>query len=252
MKFQQPPAPNTPPKEANELEMAVYQYQVKAHEFHTKRHQAAPANETKQQREKRIAEWEEIRAHLEDQRMKVNMLADLEKKLEDYRKKAWGKTRRELLDEKYHPTNDLAKNLAANKEPQPSMKHTPHHIIPGKGRWIQDLLFNVRLKLHDCNIGINDPLNGVWLIRQRDHHGQKVTPDFATHPDTFGWNYEHWIVTQLRYLPTAPPNDNEYQVTANNFSPFMARLAWIKNSLKTGKYPIKITESKDPTWDGKL
>ncbi len=252
MKVQQPAAPNSPPKEANALEMAVYQYQTKAHEFHSDRHKAAPLNETQKQRGKRISEWEEISSYLERERMRVSTLANIEQQLEVYRKKAWGKTRMELMKEKYHPTNDLTKNLTANGEPKPTMRHSPHHIIPGTGRWMQNILCNVRLKLHSCGIGINDPFNGVWLIRKRDDHGHGTTPDSAAHPDTYGYNYEHWIVTQLQFLSVTPSKKNEYQTIANNNSPFVAKLMVIKNDIKNGTYPKKITESKDKSWNGHL
>lgn len=251
MKYQQPAAPNSPPKEANALEMAVYDYQKKAHEFHLKRCKSAPVNETAEQREKRIAEWDEISSYLEQERLKVSTLADIEQQLEEYRKKAWGKSRAELMKEKYHRNSVLPKNLAANGEPKPTMKHSAHHIVPGTGRWMQNLLYQVRLKLHSCGIGINDPLNGVWLIQDRDHHGHGTTQHSAKHPDTYGWNYEHWIITQLRFLSVTPPNKNEYQTTPNNNSPFVARLIMLKSDLKNGAYPIKITEGKDISWDGK-
>lgn len=246
MKFQQPPAPNSPPKEANALELAIYNYEQRAHSFHSKRHTLAKKNETAEQREARIKEWNSIRRHLNNEKAKIKLLSKLEQKLELYRKEAWGKSRSERLAEKYHPTYTLARNLVASAEPKPSKSHQAHHIIPGKGR--HDLMSFVRINLADCGIGVNDPFNGAWLPKIANHY---MTPNATEHSKTFNWNYEQWVVKNLISQSVEPPRKNEFQTSLNNHSPFVYRLKWIKTQLISGKVPAKIGMNKDPNWDGK-
>ncbi len=149
------------------------------------------------------------------------------------------------MDEKYHPTRVLARNLTANCEPKPSMRHQPHHIIPGGGR--HENMEDIRLMLFDCGIGINDPFNGVWL---GDETVQYLTPDATRHSDTFGWNYEQWVWAQLQNRSTEPPNPNNYQTSLNNESPFVKRLRYLKRKLKSGTVPEKVGMEKDPSWSG--
>ncbi|MCX2842461.1 hypothetical protein OQJ59_12600 [Microbulbifer thermotolerans] len=76
------------------------------------------------------------------------MLADLQAKLGSYRKACKTKSSGQLLKEKNHPTDDLAKHLTAIAESKPSRNHDAHHIIMGKDRWQKQKLMISRLNLH--------------------------------------------------------------------------------------------------------
>lgn len=241
MKYEQPPAPNAPPKAATALEMAIYNFEKKCDEYHAKKCVPPVTKETPEQQEKRIKEWSEARDFLERERLKINTLASMEAGLAKYRTELGILTSSERLErmrkEKHHPTKVLAKHMTAEGEPKPSKQHAAHHIIPGKGRWMQDRMTDIRLRMHLSGIRINDPRNGVWLPSTKDSKGHWATPDSPTHKSIHGINYETWLTARLNRVPTG--------------AVFETKLKTIKLNIKNGTYPIKIEQAKDSSWNGR-
>ena len=94
------------------------------------------------------------------------------------------------------------------------------------------------MTLHTFCIGINDPLNGVWLRNHPKNESYDwATPSSPSHSSIHRHNYEQWIGTQLGVR-----NITEQQ--------FLAKLRIIKVQLKTGTHPSKVLEKKDTTWSG--
>lgn len=241
MRLEQPSAPDAPPKAATALELAIYEFEKKCDAHHATMCLPTPANETPQEREKRLRDWHEAREHLERERRRINTLANIEDGLLEYRKEfnvlTSSQRLAQMTQEQHHPTTLLAKHLTATGEPKPSKQHAAHHIVPGKGRWKQSKLLLVRLKLHQSGIRINDPRNGLWLPNLKKDKGHWATPQLPVHKSVHGINYEQWVSTELGFIPTG--------------TPFEHKLRGIKTNLKNGVYPIKIEESKDPDWSGK-
>ncbi|WP_428818812.1 AHH domain-containing protein [Microbulbifer sp. MCCC 1A16149] len=236
-RFEQPRAPEAPPKYATPFEMAVYEYEKLAHSYHKSRADSARKNESEKSRKQREAEWEATRLHLKKERIRLKSMAGLQAELDAYRAEAAGKSEMALAKEKHHPTRKLEKNMAAADEPKPSPAHVAHHIIPGKGRWIQAAILDVRLSLHEHGVGINDPLNGIYLPDNKDSRHHWATPKAPVHKELHCWNYEHWIVGAL-------PDTLKKNA-------FMNRLSVIKRQLREGTHPPEIVQKKDANWKPK-
>lgn len=241
MYYEQPPAPEAPPKAATALETAIYEFERKCDKYHGLESTPAPDGETKEQRDKRLKSWNEAREFLARERLQINTLASIEAGLKKYREELNILTSSERLEkmrkEKHHPARKLAKNLVAGGEPKPSVHHVAHHIIPGKGRWRQTQLVDIRLQLHLSNIRINDSKNGLWLSEPKESKGHWATPDSPAHKTIHGTNYEVWIVAQLGRIPAGKI--------------FEAKLRSLKHKMKDGTYPVKIEQPKDSEWDGR-
>jgi len=233
-RYEQPRAPEAPPKYATPFEMAVYEYEKKAHEYHEAIADGVPPNESDTARKERIEAWEATREHLRKERLRLKSLARLHSDLDEYRREASGKTDVDLLREPHHPTKILARNLAAVNEPQPSPDHVAHHIVPGKGRWIQAAILDVRLTLHEYGVGINDPINGIFLPNKKKSRGHWATPKAPVHKELHGWNYERWVSGSLPDTLKKPT--------------FLKRLEIIKNQLRDGAHPPEIVLPKDANW----
>ncbi len=175
--------------------------------------------------------------HLKKERIRIAAIASLQHDLEDYRAGNLSEDVDDMASEKHHPTKKLANNLRAVNEPKPSLNHDPHHIIMGKGRWQAMQMMNARLTLHIHGIGINDPINGVWLPRNKKDKGHLTTPKAPAHKVIHRFNYETWISYNLGSV------DIPEHVFRN-------RLKAIKHGLKYGGYPLKIIEKKDKNWIG--
>ncbi|MCX2782246.1 AHH domain-containing protein [Microbulbifer thermotolerans] len=140
------------------------------------------------------------------------------------------------MKESHHPTDDLVTHMAAVGEPKPSPYHDAHHIIPGKGRWLQEEIAQARANMHLAGIGIQDPRNGIFLPRTKAHKGHWSAPKAPAHKEIHRYNYETWIFDKFQF--ELPP------------LAFEAELLIVKTQLKTGGHPKKILEPKDPGWDG--
>ncbi|WP_078085888.1 AHH domain-containing protein [Microbulbifer mangrovi] len=160
-------------------------------------------------------------------RIRLKSQAGLQAELDVYRAQAASKAASgldaELTAEKHHRTRVLMKNLAAVDEPRPSPDHVAHHILPGKGGWIQAASLDVRVSLHEHGVGINDPINGVYLPGKKKDRAHYLTPKALVHKELHGWNYEHWIVGAL------PETLRK--------SAFLNRLSVIKRQLQDGTPP---------------
>lgn len=230
-------APEAPPVAPSPLELAIYQFEKKAQSYHARLAQAAPSDETPAQAKAREQTYKRDWEHLQEQRRHIEVLADLQAKLDSYRKACKTKSSGRLLKEKYHPTDDLAKHLTAIAEPKPSRNHDAHHIIMGKGRWQKQKLMISRLNLHQFGIGINDPINGVWLPRSYEHKGHWATPKAPAHKEIHRYNYETWI-------------SNLFGIKGLPELVLRTQLKRVKTLLKFGGYPIEITQPKDTNWSG--
>ncbi|WP_212917305.1 AHH domain-containing protein [Marinomonas sp. A3A] len=229
----------TRPSEPTVLEMSLYNYQKKAREFYITKNNTAPVNETSKEKQERIERQNRDWEHLKLQRKSLAIQAWLESQLEEYRQKNSVAKRNELRNEKHHPTKVLIQNLEAIGEPKPTPYHHAHHIIPGKGQYLRQAVYEARMNLHTFCFGINDPVNGVWLrnyFKNQEHDW--ATPDAPSHASIHRHNYEQWIGTQL--------GNRDVDATQ-----FLAKLKMVKVQLKTGAHPSQILEGKDTQWSGK-
>lgn len=153
-----------------------------------------------------------------------------QERLQNYRDSNTLKSIQDLAAENHHPTARLAKNLAAIGEPKPTKFHEAHHIIPGKGKYQQVEMAICRLNLHAFGVGINDPLNGVWLRNfGSSEKDDWATPKAPSHRPLHTFNYETWVGSQFL-------NDNLPAPV------FMSRLRSAKRKLKYGTHPPEIVE----------
>ena len=230
--FPIPQRPNNP----TSMELAIYRFQVKARKYHI--NQAALANNKDKLASARS---ERDAKHLDIERATiVSHSKAMENKLIEYRKESKDKNPLELLKEEHHPTNILARNLRAVGEPKPTTFHEAHHIIPGKGRYIQASIIACRLNLHRHGVGINDPLNGIWLRNfKRNKPHDWATEKAPGHREIHRHNYESWITANF----------------SNNRLPdqiFLNRLNKVKRQLRDGTMPEKVMQKKDANWDGSV
>lgn len=236
-KFEQPPAPNAPPKSATPLELAIYQFEQNCCEYHKRKAIGAPAGETAKQKEERNLAFQKEWACLQQERNKVIILTQIQAQLEKYRAENKEKRVGELRGEDHHPTGDLVKHLAAVGEPKPSPNHDAHHIIPGKGRYQQDLIKRARTNLHMAGIGIQDPRNGIFLPRYKKHKGHWSMPNAPAHREIHRYNYETWIHSKFQHPMTEQALSGELLV--------------VKAMLRDGNHPKAIVAPKDSRWGGK-
>lgn len=226
--FPRPARPENP----SPLEMVIYQYELKASAFHNWRNKMAPANETAKQKADRIAKRDRDWQHLRLERRKIAAHLKMQENLTAYREGNKQKSLSELASESHHPTKMLARNLQAVGEPKPTPMHEPHHIIPGAGKHRKQLMILSRLNLHAFGIGINDPLNGIWLRNfAKNTPDDWATPESPAHRPIHTFNYETWISSQFS-------NDNLPETV------FLSRLQTVKRKLRDGTHPENILQRK--------
>ncbi|HDY8201225.1 TPA: AHH domain-containing protein [Vibrio vulnificus] len=226
-----PIVPSHRPSNPSPLELAIHRYEVLAAKHYNMLAQKNNADE------KVKIQMEQDKAHLKRLRHSLSAQVLLQSSLTEYREECSKKSVSELRQEPHHPTTVLARNLTAIGEPKPSQKHDPHHIIMGTGRFRKARMMSARLNMHMHGIGINDPINGVWLPRTKDDEGHWATPEAPAHKKIHRYNYETWISVQLAG-ETLPE-----QVFRN-------RLRNIKNQLKNSSYPENVVAPKDLKWKG--
>ncbi|WP_350997940.1 AHH domain-containing protein [Shewanella sp. TB7-MNA-CIBAN-0143] len=220
------------PIDPTPLDMIIYQYELKARNFHNTKNKATPASESAEQKTQRIAKRDRDWKHLRLERRTIAAHIMMQENLTTYREENKSKNVRELLAERHHPTQKLARNLRAIGEPQPTPIHEAHHIIPGEGRHRKQLVISSRLNLHAYGIGINDPLNGIWLRNfARNNADDWATPESPPHRPIHTYNYETWISSMFS-------NDNLPEAV------FVSRLQSVKRKLKDGSFPPNILEKK--------
>lgn len=220
------------PLNPSPLEMIIYNYEVKARSFHIERNKMAPKNESLQAKQQRIAKCERDQKHLRMERRKIAAHVRMQTLLTEYRAGNKQLSIAELRAEEHHPTKRLVRNLRAVGEIKPTDFHEAHHIIPGKGRYLKVDMLTCRLNLHQYGIGINDPVNGVWLRNfAKNYPDDWATPEAPSHRNLHTHQYEAWISELLS-------NDSLPEGV------YLNRLHAIKVQLKTGTHPVKILEEK--------
>lgn len=227
-RYPQPERPSNP----SPLEMAIYNYELKAKAFYDKK--AKQSNAADPVVEKHL---NQDYKHLEKERERIESVIIVQQSLEAYRAEALKSDIETLNKEGHHPTDKLGKHLSAVGEFKPTAKHEAHHIIPGKGRFRQPILLRTRLRLHAHGVGINDPMNGVWLFgTEKEKEFDWATVDAASHRRIHRHNYESWIGGIFR--------------AKRNKTDFINLLRNVKMKIKTGQMPENVMMPKDKTWDG--
>lgn len=171
-------------------------------------------------------------AFLDRELIRISTQSSLQSNLSEYREGNKQKKSHELVREPHHPTKQLVSHLYAVAEPQPSKNHHPHHIVMGKGN---ARMMRTRLQMHLYGIGINDPVNGIWLPRSTAFEGHFTTPKAPPHSRIHSHNYQTWISDSLVNI-----RKSETQ--------FVNKLRIIKLDIKNGTHPAKILEKKDINW----
>ena len=124
--------------------------------------------------------------------------------------------------------------MCAAGRPKPSPKHTPHHIAPGKDR--TKAAYRARLHMHSLGIGVNDPDNGLWMIRLKANKGHWSMPEARSHLEIHTNNYESWIARHI--------------TSATDESTGRAKLRHLRNLLQNGNQPKEVTMPPDENWKG--
>ncbi|WP_236559619.1 AHH domain-containing protein [Colwellia sp. 20A7] len=222
----------TRPNDPSPLELAIFNYELKAKNYHNQR---IKKNNSKDIQEKMKRDFE----HLQREKTRITGHVLAQESLNIYRENNEKLTTKQLRQEKHHPTEKLASYLTAVGEPKPTTMHEAHHIICGKGRFRQAMMLRARLNLHIHGIGINDPVNGAWLINFVKNKEQDwATPDAPAHRKIHRYNYETWIGSTLG-IQNRPSKIQ-----------FLNSLRNVKIKIKTGNMPAKVLDTKDELWKG--
>ena len=210
------------------LERAIDAFEKKATDYYQNA-RTTVKNETAEDRLKREQDLKKAFDHLKHERRHISILAQLQIRLQEYQAKGRTMSTKEMLLETHHPTGPLATHMRAAARPQPSNRHSAHHIVQGKGRTPQNA--EVRALMHMCGIRINDPDNGVWLPKTKKDKGHWSMPHAPAHAEIHTRNYETWV--------TRMTGRAETEVT------FRAKLVQIRSLLRDGRQPAKVTAKPD-------
>ena len=229
----------------NEFERQLERFKEKATEFYTR---PRPGNESNEEQAKREKIRKEDFAHLERESRYLSMMGALYARVEAQKEAAKakpGESRREtrarinrLKAEKHHPTKHLARAMRAAGRAQPSKRHTPHHVIPGKGwtKWANQ----ARVRIHLHGIAINDDDNGAWMLKAAKFKPLHWFAEQANaHKEIHTENYEQWVQMKV--------------YSASDEKSCRAKLKEIWNMLETGTQPKQIRfapEDWPEGWDG--
>lgn len=231
MQLQKYPRPERPAN-PSALEMAIYNFEIKAKLFHDENNKKNPNSE-------KLKKLAKDYTHLQNEKKRIESVSLAQTVLAAYRKNNSAASTETLLDEEHHPTDNLAKFLFAVGEPKPTQQHEAHHIISGKGRYNQEAILRARLNLHIAGVGINDPFNGIWLInflKNKSHDW--ATKESPPHRKIHRYNYESWIGGTLG------------TTSVTNTQQFLNKLRNVKMKIRTGTLPNKVFEKKDELWKG--
>ncbi len=187
-------------KSAFEIQLDALDNQ--ANRFHTKRQLLANGiNMSDEERQTLKKDMHVELKHLERERRFAETIGVVQARLTIYRnqgRKNTNDTRKDtrkkqsmMGSESHHPTATLEMFLRAIGRPKPSPKHTAHHISPGTGKTVAAAKARVLLHLH--GIRINDPDNGVWMIRLKKHKSHWSMQFSKSHLEIHTKNYEDWI-----------------------------------------------------------
>jgi hypothetical protein len=225
------PRPDRPDNPTS-LEMAIYNFELKAKLFHDENNKKNPSSEMLK---KLTMDYD----HLQREKKRIESVSVAQTALTTYRSNNRIVSEDTLLEEEHHPTNNLTRFLNAVGEPKPTTQHEAHHIISGKGRYNQVAIMRARLNLHMAGIGINDPFNGIWLINfLKNKQHDWATKDSPPHRKLHRYNYETWIGESL-----GGNMGGSEALLLNN-------LRNVKTKIRTGTLPDKIFEKKDELWKG--
>jgi len=190
--------------EMNPLDRAINEYSRKASEYFKK--QLELEKLPPDVREKRKRELVEAKRFLEHQRMNAENYASIQASLDLYREQGRNATKgsrsevaikqEALVNEGHHPTSVLAKMLVADGQPKPSSRHSPHHIVPGRGKTKNAYL--ARVYIHGFGIRINDPDNGVWLPMYKKYTPHWSMPEAKGHLEYHTEGYEAWVARRIQ------------------------------------------------------
>lgn len=232
--------------ELSPLEAAIANFERQAKSYHRNKRKLNKATDTPEMRKQRESELAAALKHLQQERRLALVTIEVQAQLEAYRmqlKASQGGSRGErrelrgaMSSEKHHPTYVLAKYLRADGRPRPSANHTAHHIIPGRGKTA--FAAQARVNLHLCDIRINDPVNGVWMLRRRRDKGHWSMPAAKAHSEVHTHNYEKWIFQGTRMAMDEPS--------------MRVSLSRLRLLLETGKQPEKVTMPPDDEWSGNV
>jgi hypothetical protein len=233
--------------EMSPIEKALAALESKAKIYYSKP-SPAPKDETPKEKvtreAKRKEESDEALAYLAQERVKalniISVQATLEVYRNEYRVSSSAKRperkalRREMKKEKHHPADKLARYMRADGRPQPSNRHTAHHIVQGKGK--TENADKARVQLHFYNVRINDPDNGVWMPRHIADKGHWAMPSAPAHSQIHTHNYENWVNTTVQ--------------GATGEGMLRARLRHVRTLLRDGNQPVQVTQPPDKDWKG--
>lgn len=184
------------PHDLTPLERAVLDYEREVDQLHKDR---AKICSTGAERCVNDEQLKRRRLHLDNRRRDLVTQAKVQEGLHKYRQRARKDNNDWIYEEEYHPTGQLVCYMESEGDVKPANNCDAHHIIPGRGWQSADQL-DARLKLHDCNIGINDPRNGVWLpakIKDVPHympHLKHALPHAPLHTKA----YEAWAWGKIK------------------------------------------------------
>lgn len=224
------PQPNRP-SNPSLLELAIYNFELKAKSYYD----AKQKSDGSEQLTKRL---NQDYNHLQREKRRIESVAIAQNHLQQYRSDNETLDVEKLLQEPHHPTAKLAKFLFATGEPRPTVHHEAHHIIAGKGRYLQPKMLTARLNMHLVGIGINDPFNGTWLINfESNKEYDWATQAAPAHRKLHRKNYESWISNNLG--------------AAKGYSKaqFLTKLRFVKQHIKTGTIPSSIFSTTE-LWKG--
>lgn len=227
MNYPQPSRPSNP----SSLELAIYNFELKAKAYYDTKQKS---DDSEQLTKRLIQDYN----HLQREKKRIESVAIAQSHLQQYRNDNEKLNADELLQEPHHPTAKLGKFLFATGEPKPTPHHEAHHIIAGKGRYLQPKMLAARLNMHLIGVGINDPFNGTWLINfERNKEFDWATQDAPIHRKLHRKNYESWISNNLG--------------AAKGYSKaqFLTKLRSIKQHIKTGTIPSSIFSNAE-LWKG--
>ena len=228
--------------EMTPFERQLSQLNRTAKKYHNKCANDASINgETAAQKKQRLADRKSELAHLTMTAGISDSIASVQGQLAEYRQRYSSKNRTEarenrklMAQEPHHPTEVLETNLHYDNRPKPTPKHTAHHIVPGTGKTVLANRARVRLHLHD--IRINDPDNGVWMIRLKEHKGHWSAPNSNSHLEIHTHNYEGWV---FRILDSAIDTVDARKKLRN-----------IGMRLEGGTQPPEVTMPPNESWQG--
>jgi hypothetical protein len=230
--------------ELSSLDAAIEQYSQKAKAYYLNLDVIAD-NLDPEARKAREKELKDALKHLAHERRLAEVKVDVQTELEHYRQQGrslfTGKRSEmaaghaALAGDKHHPTEQLERFLRADGRPKPSLLHTAHHIVPGKGK--TRAANRARLHIHRFAIRINDPDNGTWLVRKKKDVPHWSMPKSLGHLQYHTYNYETWVYESLRVWQS----ENAVR----------HRLRLMGRMLQEGNQPKQVTMPPDDTWDGK-